>query len=180
MNDKILYTIGHSTRTLDELVDILKSHGVKVLADVRSIPKSRHVPQFNLDSLKIDLPKRGIRYQPMTELGGRRHTRKDSPNTGWRNASFRGYADYMRTPEFEAGIEHLIKIAAKSPTAIMCAEAVPWRCHRSLVGDAMLVRGWTVLDLMGIDKQTPHQLTPFAKVDGLEITYPPEAPELFS
>jgi len=180
VNDKTLYTIGHSTRTLDELVDILKSHGVKVLADVRSIPKSRHVPQFNQDALKIDLPQRGIRYQPMAELGGRRHTRKDSPNTGWRNASFRGYADYMQTPEFEAGIEHLIKIATQSPTAIMCAEAVPWRCHRSLIGDAMLVRGWTVLDLMGVDKQPPHKLTPFAKVDGLEITYPTEDPELFS
>lgn len=180
MNEIILYTIGHSTRTLDDLVDILKSHGVKVLADVRSIPKSRHVPQFNQDSLKIELPKRGIRYRPMPELGGRRHTRKDSPNGAWRNASFRGYADYMQTPEFESGIEHLIKIASKSPTAIMCAEAVPWRCHRSLIGDAMLVRGWTVLDLMGVDKQSPHKLTPFAKVDGLEITYPPEDPELFS
>lgn len=179
MSEKTLYTIGHSTRTLDELVAILKAHGVKTLADVRSIPKSRHVPQFNQDSLKIELPKHKIHYLPIPELGGRRHTRKDSINGAWRNASFRGYADYMQTPEFAAGIEELIKIAQKSPTAIMCAEAVPWRCHRSLIGDAMLVRGWTVLDLMDTDKQPPHHLTPFAKVTGLKITYPPQDTDLF-
>jgi len=180
VTQKILYTIGHSTRTLEELVDILKAQGVKVLADVRSIPKSRHVPQFNAETLEKELPARGIAYKSMPELGGRRHTRKDSINGGWRNASFRGYADYMQTPKFEAGLERLMKLAAKSPTAIMCAEAVPWRCHRSLIGDALLVRGWTVLDLMGVDKATPHKMTPFAKVNGLEITYPPENPELFS
>lgn len=180
MTQKTLYTIGHSTRTLEELVDILKAHGVKVLADVRSIPRSRHVPQFNHDILEKTLPGLGIEYVPMLDLGGRRHTRKDSPNGAWRNASFRGYADYMQTPEFEAGIRRLMKIAAKSPTAIMCAEAVPWRCHRSLIGDAMLVRGWKVLDLMGVDKVTAHKMTPFAKVNGLAITYPPEGHELFS
>ncbi len=159
---------------------MLKSQGVDVLVDVRAIPKSRHVPQFNADAMKRKLPRRDILYIPMRGLGGRRHTTKASINTGWRNASFRGYADYMQTPEFSEALKELIAIAKEKPTAIMCAEAVPWRCHRSLIGDALLARGWKVMDIMSAAKATEHKMTKFAKVTGKKITYPPEQAELFS
>jgi uncharacterized protein (DUF488 family) len=170
-----LYTIGHSTRTLEELIAILHSHGVRAIADVRRFPGSRRLPWFAAEHLAIALPKTALEYWPFPELGGRRPTAPDSPNTGWRNAGFRGYADYMQTPEFLSGLERLIGKAASSPTAIMCAEAVPWRCHRSLIADAMLIRGWKVLDIYDAKKVSPHTLTPFAKVEGTTITYPAEA-----
>lgn len=169
---KTLFTIGHSTHTLDELVAMLHAHGVKTLVDVRTIPRSRHVPQFNADVLAVELPKHKIKYKPMPALGGRRHAKKDSINTAWRNDSFRGYADYMQTGDFTTAIDDLIAVAKKSPTAVMCAEAVPWRCHRSLIGDAMLARGWKVLDIMSATSAKPHKMTDFAKVEGLRITYP--------
>jgi uncharacterized protein (DUF488 family) len=173
-----LYTIGHSTRTFDEFVELLHAHGVHAIADVRLIPRSRRVPQFNDDALKTNLPKSGIEYLPMKALGGRRRAHKDSINTGWRNESFRGYADFTQTADFEAALDALIHVARDRPTAIMCAEAVPWRCHRSLIADAMLVRGWTVLDITGPGKPKRHALTPFAKVEGTRITYPdPVEPE---
>lgn len=167
-----IYTIGHSTRTLEELIEILRTHGIKLLADVRKYPGSRRLPWFNAPNLAETLPKAGITYEPFTDLGGRRKAAEHSVNTGWRNESFRGYADYMQTPQFAAALEELMRIAEHSPTAIMCAEAVPWRCHRSLIADALLVRGWRVLDIFDAAKATPHKLTPFAHVKGTHITYP--------
>lgn len=169
-----LFTIGHSTRSLEEFAAILTAHGVKVVVDVRTVPRSRRVPQFNADTLGESLAPFGIEYRPIRALGGLRKTKADSPNTAWRNLSFRGYADYMQTDAFQAALDELIAIAADRPTVIMCAEAVPWRCHRSLIGDAMLIRGWQVLDLMTERSAKPHKLTPFAKVEGMRITYPGE------
>jgi uncharacterized protein (DUF488 family) len=157
---------------LEEFVGLLKEHGVRTLGDVRSIPKSRRFPYFADTSLAVELPKRGLNYLPFKSLGGRRKTRKDSVNLGWRNESFRGYADYMQTEEFAAGLEELMGEARMRATAIMCAEAVPWRCHRSLISDALLVRGWKVLDIIGKGEAKEHRLKEFAKVEGIEITYP--------
>jgi len=167
-----IWTIGHSTHVLDEFVDMLKAHGIAQLVDVRTIPKSRRVPQFNAESLAAALPKLGVEYVHLKTLGGLRHAKKDSINTGWRNTSFRGYADYMGTDEFQQGMERLLRLAHTKRTAIMCAEAVPWRCHRSLIGDALLVRGVRVEDIMSATTSREHELTRFAKVHGLEITYP--------
>lgn len=166
-------TLGHSTRPIKEFVHILKSHGVKRVADVRTIPRSRHNPQFNRETLAASLRAAGIAYTHLPELGGLRKTSVASPNTGWRNASFRGFADYMQTPEFEAGLARFLTLSKKGPTALMCAEAVPWRCHRSLVADALLARGITAEHIMSATKRYPHKLTPFAKQRGLRITYPP-------
>lgn len=167
-----IYTIGHSTRTLDELIVILKQYGMQQLVDVRSVPRSRHTPQFNRNTLGESLVSHGITYQHLGALGGLRHTTKDSVNTGWRNTSFRGYADYMQTPEFDRGIDELLQLADKGSTAIMCAEAVPWRCHRSMIGDALLVRGVTVIDIFDSKKSQLEKLTNFAKVDGQKLSYP--------
>jgi uncharacterized protein (DUF488 family) len=167
-------TIGHSTRSIDEFLSLLAAHGVERLVDVRSIPKSRRVPQFNSDALAASLREHEISYVHLQTLGGRRHPKKDSANTGWRNASFRGYADYMATSEFRAGLERLLALAREKSTVIMCAEAVPWRCHRSLIGDALLIRGVHVEDVMSATSRREHLLTPFAKVDGLAISYPGE------
>ncbi len=169
-----IYTLGHSTHTLEEVVEMLKAHQVGGIADVRSIPRSRRVPQFNADALEVDLPRHGLAYYPFKDLGGRRHARKDSINSAWRNESFRGYADFMQTEAFSAALARLTDLARKTPLAMMCAEAVPWRCHRSLIGDALLVRGWEVLDIFSCTKVTPHKLTPFARVRGERITYPGE------
>jgi uncharacterized protein (DUF488 family) len=169
-----VFTIGHSTRTIEEFLSILKGHGVELLVDVRSIPKSRRVPQFNSDALAASLREQDIDYVHLKSLGGRRHAKKDSINTGWRNESFRGYADYMATDEFRTGLERLLQIAGEKRSAIMCAEAVPWRCHRSLIGDALLVRGVNVEDIMSATSARPHQMTPFAKIDRLQISYPTE------
>jgi uncharacterized protein (DUF488 family) len=169
---RTIYTIGHSTHSLDEFVDLLRAHDVKALADVRTVPRSRHVPQFNADALTIALPKAGIQYLPFKALGGWREARKDSINLGWKNSSFRGYADYMQTPQFVEALEKLIDFAKKQPTTTMCAEALPWRCHRSLISDALLIRGWKVLDILSPTQAKPHELTKFAKVDAVSITYP--------
>jgi uncharacterized protein (DUF488 family) len=164
-------TIGHSTRTIEEFLSILKAHGVERLVDVRSIPKSRRVPQFNSDALAASLREQGIEYVHLKSLGGRRHAKKDSINTGWRNASFRGYADYMATDEFRTGLSRLLDLLREKRTAIMCAEAVPWRCHRSLIGDALLARGVHVDDIMSATSARPHQMTPFAQTHGFDVTY---------
>lgn len=168
-----IYTIGHSTRTLDELVALLTEFDISVLVDIRTIPRSRHNPQFNEDALPSSLPSR-FRYVHLRELGGLRRSRVDSPNGAWRNASFRGFADYMATPEFEAGLKKLRAATAWGPVALMCAEAVPWRCHRSLVADALTVRGAHVEHITGHARAMPHHVTEFAAVRGKLITYPPE------
>jgi uncharacterized protein (DUF488 family) len=167
-----IFTIGHSTRTLEELIAILQAHGVRAVADVRLIPRSRRLPHFNDESLAKELPKAGIEYIPFKSLGGRRRPDKHSINLAWRNESFRGYADFMQTPAFAQALEELMTLARRTPTTTMCAEAVPWRCHRSLISDALLVRGWEVLDIMSATKASPHKLPKFAVVDGTTLTYP--------
>jgi len=169
-----VFTIGHSTRDLETFIEMLRVHSVTHLVDVRTIPRSRHNPQFNRDTLPEALRLAGIDYTHMEQLGGLRHARPDSPNTGWHNSSFRGFADYMQTPEFEAGLERLIQLAAREPVVIMCAEVVPWRCHRSLIADALKARGAQVEHIMSASRTQPHLLTPFAKVSGIRITYPQE------
>ncbi len=167
-----IFTIGHSTGTIETFVEFLHARGVKRLIDVRTIPRSRHNPQFNRETLPDTLLPAGIAYTHLAALGGLRHTRPHSPNTGWRNASFRGFADYMQTPEFAAGLKTLIGIAGGERIAIMCAEAVPWRCHRSLIADALTVRGYPVEHILSAARTQPHSLTPLAKVRGMRITYP--------
>jgi uncharacterized protein (DUF488 family) len=167
-------TIGHSTHALEDFIAILKAHEVEFLVDVRTVPRSRHNPQFNKESLPKSLAAASIHYEHLAGLGGLRHPRRDSPNTGWRNASFRGYADYMQTPEFLASLDKLIRRARKKRLAVMCAEAVPWRCHRSLLADALLVRGCEVQHIMSARAVKEHTLTPWAKVRRRRITYPPD------
>lgn len=167
-----IYTIGHSTREFDEFVGILKHYNIDVLADVRSVPRSRHTPQFNEANLAKKLPRNGITYTHIEKLGGLRQTATDSINLGWHNAGFRGYADYMQTEGFEQGLEELLHLADSKTVAIMCAEAVPWRCHRSLIGDALLVREVKVVDIFDEHKTQDEALTSFAKVKGVAITYP--------
>ncbi len=166
-------TIGHSTHPIDEFVEMLKANGVETVVDIRTVPRSRHNPQFDQAALPGLLADARLDYVYLKELGGLRKTTKDSPNGGWRNLSFRGYADHMQTPEFLAGLEKLIDLAGRCQVAIMCAEAVPWRCHRSLVGDALLVRDIVVEDIMSATSRKPHKLTSFAEVHGKQITYPP-------
>ena len=168
----VVLTLGHSTRTIGEFTSLLQKHGVTCLVDVRTVPRSRFNPQFNKESLPESLKGVGVEYVHMPGLGGLRHTIADSPNTGWENASFRGYADYMQTPEFEKRIEDLILLAKKERIALMCAEAVPWRCHRSLIADALLVRGICTEHIMSPTSRQIHKLTPLAKVNGTKITYP--------
>ncbi len=167
-----IYTIGHSTHPLEEFISILLAYKIESVVDVRTIPRSRHNPQFNGQQLESDLQRRGIEYLHLKELGGLRHTTKGSVNTGWRNSSFRGFADYMQTEDFRVGLERLMIVADRKRTAIMCAEAVPWRCHRSLIADALIVRNIFVQDIMSAKTIKPHMLTPWAKVDGAFITYP--------
>ena len=167
-----IFTIGHSTHPIEEFIALLKHYGIEQLVDVRTVPKSRHVPQFNSDALATSLGRQGVAYVHLKTLGGLRHAKKDSVNTGWRNASFRGYADYMSTDEFAQGIDRLIELAKTKRTVIMCAEAVPWRCHRSLIGDALLVRGIAAEDIMSATSVRPHRLTEFARVERQQITYP--------
>ena len=171
----VLFTIGHSTHTIEELISILRAFEIETVADVRTIPKSRHNPQFNENNLKEELEKQGLRYIHLEKLGGLRHTTRASVNTAWENSSFRGFADYMQTAYFKTGIEELIQIAAEKRTVILCAEAVPWRCHRSLIGDALIVRGIKVEDILNEKSSKPHLLTPWAKVEGETITYPGKA-----
>ncbi len=171
----VIFTIGHSTRSLDELVAILRAHGVERVVDVRTIPRSRHNPQFNRESLGKALHNRRLNYRHMKALGGLRKARPDSDNTGWRNASFRGFADYMQTESFAQALEQLMKLAEQKPTAIMCAEAVPWRCHRSLIADALTACGYEVRDIMSATNARPHVLMSLARVQGRQITYPAAA-----
>jgi uncharacterized protein (DUF488 family) len=173
-------TIGHSNRPLEEFLGTLKAHGVKLLVDVRTVPRSRHNPQFNRDTLPSSLEEAGIRYEHMPGLGGLRHPRKDSVNTGWKNLSFRGYADYMQTEEFADNLRALEKLAQTAQTAIMCAESVPWRCHRSLIADALMVRGVSVDHILSATKATPHKMTAFARPEGERVTYPAESLHLFN
>ncbi len=159
---------------------MLQAYQIDLLVDVRTVPRSRYNPQFNRDALPAPLAAVGIAYEHMPGLGGLRHARPDSPNTGWRNLSFRGYADYMQTPEFASNLQALQDLEAGRRVAIMCAEAVPWRCHRSLIADALITRGVPVVHIMSATKANPHQLTSFARVEGTRITYPAEVLELFN
>jgi len=168
----VVLTVGHSNRPLEEFLHLLDAHGVKRLVDVRTVPRSRRNPQFNKDSLPQPLERAGIAFTHMPDLGGLRHPRKDSQNLGWQNEGFRGFADYMQTPEFEAALRDLIRMAEKERVAIMCAEAVPWRCHRSLIADALLAHDVRVEHILSVTSTQPHKLTPFAHVFGTEVTYP--------
>jgi uncharacterized protein (DUF488 family) len=168
---RLIFTIGHSTRPLDELVALLARNRVSQLADVRTVPKSRRHPHFVREALTESLPRAGIAYRHMPGLGGLRKPRPDSTNTAWRNEGFRGYADYMQTPAFAAALDELLEWAAR-PTAIMCAEAVWWQCHRQLIADALVARGVTVRHIMSAAPPQPHHLTEFARVDGTRVTYP--------
>jgi len=172
MESVFLYTIGHSNRSLGEFLEILKTFGIVLTVDVRTIPKSRHNPQFNGDTLKVSLKEQGIDYIQMKDLGGLRKAFKESVNTSWRNASFRGFADYMQTPDFGRAIEKLLDLADRQTTAIMCAEAVPWRCHRSLIADALTVRKVDVRHILSSKNFRPHELTQAARMEGTIITYP--------
>ena len=168
----MVFTIGHSTRRIDEFVTLLTAHGVRRLVDVRTIPQSRHNPQFGREQLSSSLEQAGIHYTHMPGLGGLRRPRKDSINTAWRNASFRGYADYMQTPAFEDSLNGCIELARDEQVALMCAEAVPWRCHRSLIADALLARDIDVAEITSPTDVRPHALTPWARIDGTTVTYP--------
>jgi uncharacterized protein (DUF488 family) len=172
-----IHTVGHSTRSIEEFVRLLKHYGIEQLVDVRTVPRSRRNPQFNKDELERLMPAAGIDYIHMKDLGGLRHPHKDSPNMGWQNDSFRGYADYMQTSEFTHALSRLIELAGLKPTAIMCAEILPWRCHRSLIADALLVRGIDVIEIMSETESRAHKLPAFAKVDGERITYTPDGPD---
>jgi uncharacterized protein (DUF488 family) len=167
-----IFTVGHSTRPIDEFIALLTAHHVNRLIDVRTIPQSRHNPQFGREQLAASLAKSGIQYIHMPGLGGLRRPRKDSTNTGWRNASFRGYADYMETREFEESLNRCLELAEEEPIALMCAEAVPWRCHRSLIADALLARDVDVQEIVSATDGRPHALTPWARVDGTKVSYP--------
>jgi|SRR5580765_5522075 len=174
-----IFTVGHSTLPSEEFIALLQAYGIECLADVRTVPRSRHNPQFNSDTLGQALRACKIEYVPLPALGGLRRARKDSPNSGWRNSSFRGYADYMQSQEFADGLEELISLSRSHRTAIMCAEAVPWRCHRSLVADALIVRGIPVIEVLSATSYRDHQMTPFARVEGTAVTYPPQQASLF-
>lgn len=174
-----LWTLGHSTLALDDFLDLLAGTGLQQLADVRRFPGSRRHPHFNSEALQQALAGRGIGYRHLPELGGRRgKPAPDSPNTGWRVAQFAAYADHMASAEFAAGMAALTEYARTAPTAVMCAEAVPWQCHRRLIADLLTVRGWQVLDLMPQGRVTPHRLTEFARVEGERLVYPPPQPGL--
>jgi uncharacterized protein (DUF488 family) len=170
----VVFTVGHSTRSLAEFIALLAAHSVSQLIDVRSVPRSRHNPQFNRDTLPAALEAAGIGYAHLGGLGGFRHTHPGSLNMGWRNVSFRGFADYMQTPEFAENLAALIERATREQLALMCAEAVPWRCHRSLIADALVVHGIRAEEIINAARLQEHTLTPFARVADTTITYPPE------
>jgi len=176
MASELVCTIGHSNRTIEEFIGLLRQNGIECLLDIRTVPKSRHNPQFGQDQLTASLKDAGIEYRYMRGLGGLRHPRKDSENAGWRNLSFRGYADYMQTEEFAENVDAVVELGRSKCCVLMCAEAVPWRCHRLLVADALLVRDVRVDDIIDARQRRPHKLTPFAHVEGLRITYPAEGP----
>jgi uncharacterized protein (DUF488 family) len=168
----LIYTIGHSTHPLDVFIAMLLANEITHLLDVRTISRSRRNPQFNQETLASALRASNIDYRHLPGLGGLRHARKDSINGGWRNASFRGYADYMQTPDFASNIKVVLAMAASGQCALMCAEAVPWRCHRSLIADALVLRGLRVEHIMSIRERKTHVMTPWARTDGLDILYP--------
>lgn len=168
-----IFTVGHSTHELQRLLEVLRGHGVGALADVRAHPGSRRMPRFNRDALARELEREGIAYRHLPELGGRRRPVHDGPNHGWQVEAFRGYADHMASAEFQAGLDRLQEMARRWPTAIMCAEGLWWRCHRRLVADALVVRGWDVVHIAPDGGAAEHELTPFAVADGTRITYPP-------
>jgi Protein of unknown function, DUF488 len=175
LDHRTIYTIGHSTRTVAEFVEILRRQDIRTLVDIRSYPRSAHNPQFNAEALATVLAGSAITYLHEPRLGGRRHgSAVDGKNTGWRNASFRAFADYMATTEFQGGLQELLDLSRGRHLAIMCSEAVPWRCHRSLVADALLACDAEVFDIIG-GRVSPHRMTPFARVDGTRVTYPGEA-----
>ncbi len=169
---KAIYTIGHSNRSLEEFIQLLRANGITKVVDVRTTPRSRSNPQFDKETLPESLKEQGIGYEHMDGLGGRRPKTKGSVNTAWEVQAFRNYADYMQTPEFQQNLDRLVKAMEQDRIAIMCSEAVPWRCHRRLIGDALLVKGIEVLDIVSTTKVAPHALTPWAEVDGGRITYP--------
>jgi len=171
-----VFALGHSTRPVDELIALLRGVGVSIVADIRSIPRSRANPQYEGKALARALRAAKIRYAHLARLGGLRRPRPLSKNAAWRNAGFRGYADHMQTPQFEEGLAELRALAEEGPVALLCAEAVPWRCHRSLLADALFARGVVVEHLTGPGRSRPHRLTPFARVEGRRVTYPPAAP----
>jgi uncharacterized protein (DUF488 family) len=171
-----IFTIGHSTRTLEELVKLLRAHGVRRVIDIRTIPRSRRNPQYNRETLGPALRSRKIGYVHLKNLGGLRHAKPNSRNLGWHNASFRGFADYMQTVGFEPALERAIKLAETKPSALMCAEAVPWRCHRSLVADALAARKIPVEHIMSVSRANQHKITSFARVRRKEVTYPSDKP----
>lgn len=168
-----VFTVGHSTLPIERFTAVLHAYGIKRLADVRTVPRSKRNPQFNADALDASLRAEEIDYVPLRELGGLRKPLADSPNAGWRNDSFRGYADYMQTEPFARGLERLVELSRERRTAIMCAEAVPWRCHRSLVADALAARGIAVVEILSETSCRDHALTSFAHVAGTTVTYPP-------
>src|SRR5689334_6058173 len=168
----VVFTIGHSTRPIEEFIDLLKSHGVQRVVDVRTMPRSRFNPQYDIANLPGSLQAANIHYTHIPGLGGLRKPRRDSPNTGWRNKSFRGYADYMQTPAFKESLDRCVELASAESVALMCAEAVPWRCHRSLIADALIARGVDALEISSDTRAQPHKLTPFARVEGTDVTYP--------
>jgi uncharacterized protein (DUF488 family) len=171
-----IWTVGHSTRTIDEFISLLKENEIKSLGDVRSWPSSKRYPQFNKDALAESLKAHGIRYEHFPDLGGKRKPKPDSRNAAWRNASFRGYADHMETEQFHKGLERLLDVAAEAgPTAIMCAEAVWWRCHRSLISDYLKARGVEVLHILGANKVGLHPYTPAARIVNGELSYTAES-----
>jgi uncharacterized protein (DUF488 family) len=169
-----IFTLGHSTLPIERFIALLRTYGIERLVDIRTVPRSRHNPQFNGTALAGTLTAEGIEYVPMQALGGLRRARKDSPNTGWHNASFRGYADYMQTEQFREALETLIQMSRQKRVAIMCAEAVPWRCHRSLVADALSTHAVPVIEILSQSNYRTHKLTAFARVQGTQVTYPPE------
>jgi uncharacterized protein (DUF488 family) len=170
---KRIYTLGHSTHTTQEFMRLLKTQAITLLVDIRHYPGSRYCPQFGKARLRRNLERNGIGYVHLVSLGGRRRPDKNSDlNSGWRSPQFRGYADYMQTEEFAKGLNELMKLARNKKTAIMCSEAVPWRCHRSMVSDALIARGWAVLDIYTEKNVKEHQLTSFAEVHGDELSYP--------
>ena len=168
----VVLTIGHSTRPIETFLGLLAAHGVRCLVDIRTVPKSRHNPQFGRDQLVPALRRARVHYRHMPGLGGLRRPRADSTNTGWRHAGFRGFADYMETPAFARSLERCLALAARELVVLMCAEAVPWRCHRSLIADALLVRGVDAREITSGVRTKPHELTPFARVHGTNLGYP--------
>jgi uncharacterized protein (DUF488 family) len=171
---KNIWTIGHSTRSFEEFLTMLKSFNIELIADIRSFPGSRKFPQFNKEALEISLPQNSIKYVHIKNLGGRRKANSDSKNTAWRHLAFRSYADYMETVAFKDGIDELEKISVKQRVAYMCSEAVWWRCHRSMVSDYLKLRGWTVLHIMGIGKETEHPYTSPARIVNGKLNYEKE------